>query len=90
MNNRVRSVILSEDSMILRLTTVRENDAVIPLLAKEGPGAVDYWATTPYPSSFGGGEPFSWQRRIHAAHKLRNCGRFFVWLRMTGQRPQIN
>ena len=50
--------------MILWLTTAHENDAVIPLLAKEGPGVVDCWATTPYPSSFGGGEPFSWQRGI--------------------------
>jgi hypothetical protein len=43
------AVIPSEDSMILWLTTVHENDAVIPLLAKEGPGVVDCWATTPYP-----------------------------------------
>jgi hypothetical protein len=35
--------------MILWLTTVHENDAVIPPLAKEGPGVVDCWATTPYP-----------------------------------------
>jgi len=35
--------------MILSLTTVHENDAVIPLLAKEGPGVVDCWATTLYP-----------------------------------------
>ena len=50
--------------MILRLTTLHENDAVISLLDKEGPGVVDCWATTPTPSSFGGGEPFSWQRGI--------------------------
>ena len=43
------AVILSADSMILSLTTVHENDAVIPLLAKEGPGVVDCWAATPYP-----------------------------------------
>jgi hypothetical protein len=35
--------------MVLSLTTVHENDAVIPLLAKEGPGVVDCWAATPYP-----------------------------------------
>jgi len=35
--------------MILSFTTVHENDAVIPLLAKEGPGVVDRWATSPYP-----------------------------------------
>ena len=35
--------------MILLLATVHENDAVIPLLAKEGPGVLDCWATTPYP-----------------------------------------
>ena len=35
--------------MILWLTTAHENDAVIPLLAKDGPGVVDCWATTPYP-----------------------------------------
>jgi len=35
--------------MILWLTTVHETDAVIPLLAKEGPGVVDCWATIPYP-----------------------------------------
>ena len=50
--------------MILWLTTLHENDAVIPLLAKEGPGVVNCWATTPTASSFGGGEPFSWQRGI--------------------------
>jgi hypothetical protein len=48
-SERTSSVILSEDSMILSLTTVHENDGVIPLLAKEGPGVVDCWATTPYP-----------------------------------------
>jgi len=35
--------------MILSLTTMHESDALIPLLAKEGPGVVDCWATTPYP-----------------------------------------
>ena len=56
--------------MILRLTTLHENDALIPLLAKEGPGVVDCWATTPTPSSFGGGEPFSGQRRISVVPQL--------------------
>jgi hypothetical protein len=50
--------------MVLWLTTVHENDAFIPLRAKEGPGVGDCWATTPTPSAFGGGEPFSWQRGI--------------------------
>ena len=35
--------------MILSLTTVHENDAVIPFRAKGGPGVVDCWATIPYP-----------------------------------------
>jgi len=33
----------------LWLTTVHENDGVVPLLDKEGPAVVDCWATTPNP-----------------------------------------
>ena len=49
MRRSASAIIPGEDSMILWLTTVHENDAVIPLLAKEGPGVVDCWATIPYP-----------------------------------------
>ena len=47
MRRSASAVIASEDSMILWLTTAHENDAVIPLLAKEGPGVVNCWANTP-------------------------------------------
>jgi len=40
-------VILSENFMILWLTTVHENSGAISLLDKEGPGVVDRRATTP-------------------------------------------
>jgi len=40
-------VVLSEDFMILWLTTVPENGGAILLLDKEGPGVVDRRATTP-------------------------------------------
>jgi hypothetical protein len=45
--------------MILSLTTVHENDAVIPLLAKEGLGVVDCWATPPPPLEEGSHFPGS-------------------------------
>ena len=45
--------------MILWLTTVHENDAVIPLLAKEGPGAVDCSPATPSVPSLRGGREAS-------------------------------
>ena len=63
--------------MILSLTTVDENDAVIPLLAKEGPGVVDCWATTPYPLLLRrSGAIFIAARNLALIRKQCECARF--------------